>query len=371
METGPIHVTPDEAINRGLSLRVISEEAEVSSIADEWNKLCESCPESDIFQSAEYVLNWWAAYGRIHDLRVYAVRNSKSRLLGLLPAYLARQKNFRLGDHYELRFIGTQRDGSTGYFDLVAHPKDRSRVTSLILSSMLSERADWSVARLTGVPSDSPFIHRLIKEFQLSESSCDRIAHPIIELPPDWAYYLEMLDPGVRNWSQMTLEKLGFNASEELRVTPLSDGAACEKMAAGYLQFVKTHGKAKVTDADLRFWSRLLRDLISKGRAQAISLVSQDVPTATTITVRWQDTLYCLPVASKAKASETNLEAVVYLQAVKEAIKSGAKRCDFLESTKTTRDLATQTRESMSILVTRVQATEGLFSKVWTALAGR
>ncbi|MEM9137425.1 MAG: GNAT family N-acetyltransferase, partial [Cyanobacteria bacterium P01_F01_bin.42] len=335
----------------GLSLRVISEEAEVSSLAREWNELCLECPESDLFQSAEYVLNWWMVFARDHDLRVYAVRDRAAKLLGLLPAFLIRRRKFTQGDYYELRFLGSHGGLQGGYFDLLARPRDRTRVTGMIVPAMLGEGAVWRTANLKGVPTDSPFARRLMRDLGVSESSFSRVKHEIIELPPSFPLYLNTLGPDTQKLVQVACEKAGFDARTKIEVhTEKQDVAAWVER---YIKLGLGRPNSVLTSQDGTFVKRLCADLIRSDRVSAVSCVVDRKHASVLLTYRWGGTTYVDSIRTTRDKPNLDEHLALCGEAIRHVIKHGASRCDFLASNSVSKMLAPQSRETIDVLVSR------------------
>ena len=54
------------------------------ALRDDWNALLEACPEATVFQSWEWNVAWWRAFGAGHRLCLVQVWEQQ-RLVGLAP----------------------------------------------------------------------------------------------------------------------------------------------------------------------------------------------------------------------------------------------------------------------------------------------
>lgn len=323
----------------------------MSSLAHEWNTLCSDCPESDIFQSAEYILSWWAVFGRSYDLRVYSVRDASKRLIGLLPAYLIRIRKFAQSDYYELRFLGSEEHQESGYFDLIARPRDRARVTGVIVPVMLGEGTDWRSVNLRGVPADSPFARRLMKNLGVDEMSCTRRTHNIIELPPSWSLYLNTLEPGQREQLRMGSERLGFKAKTAISKHESKDSIL--GWVDKYIQLGRDLGHKSGSEKQRTFLDRLCRDLVRGGRVRAYSSVLDKDQFGVLMAFDWEGTTYLGTARTNSTELKNEVERALYVEAIQDAISAGTDRCDFLASTPLSQMLAPQTRETIDLVAER------------------
>jgi CelD/BcsL family acetyltransferase involved in cellulose biosynthesis len=122
---------------------VIIEDAEgFAALEEEWEGLYRASPLATPFQSWAWLYSWWESYGDGYGLRLIAVRDETSLLVGLLPLMLERRVGFG-----RLLFVGT---GITDQLDVLAREGWEARVAE-VGGRILRQMGSWHVADLQEV----------------------------------------------------------------------------------------------------------------------------------------------------------------------------------------------------------------------------
>ncbi len=125
-------------------LSVIADEARFQALESEWCELLSRVPGATVFCRWLWHCNWWSVYRSAGDrLHIVTVRDDDGRLVGLLPAYLKRQRFTGL---FTLMFLGTgesRRDEVvTEYLDFLVDPEHRAASLAL-LAEHLRGNGSW------------------------------------------------------------------------------------------------------------------------------------------------------------------------------------------------------------------------------------
>lgn len=349
--------------DKRLLLRVVSEDLEFARLADEWNDLAEDCPDCDFFVSWHWAHAWWIEYGNGLDLRIYTVRDNDGKLLGVLPTYLRHLTAFRWIDYYELRFIGTgvRQGPSTGYFDLIARPRDRARVTSTIIPSLLSEAAVWDLLTLDTMPAESPLTRRLPNEMPGHIFGQGRRQGALVELPPDWLMYLDCLEPEHRDGVRFARERFSFD--KNLSCTRNTEPAELNTAVKTLLRLAELRTHRSVDEKYLGFVQRVIREQDSRSFLCAYTIRRGSKPIAILLTYDWRKTTYIGEFGVAQGEDEDALFKVLASNAIEAAIDNGGARCDFLFSQlESARQMGPQIRETVTLGANRTGGRERLIN---------
>ncbi len=159
-----------EEISKGVvRLQIIKDAAGFDRLENEWNHLAHRS-NSSVYQSFAWQNQWWYRFEGNNELRVIAFRDG-SKLVGLAPMYLCREKNFGLPGRRILQLIGTTnnlRPQSTPadkfMADIIAEPAYENEVVAMFINYLqrssfefdqliLSNTGEFSVIQQNLVPA--------------------------------------------------------------------------------------------------------------------------------------------------------------------------------------------------------------------------
>ncbi len=149
----------------GISLRRISDFAELHSLAAEWTDLWLRSSATP-FQRPEWLLPWIEAF-RASELCVVEGRRG-TRLVGLAPMFIYPREGRRV-----LAPIGA---GITDYLDWLIDPPAAEEFVPAAFREL--EKAQWNVLEVLDLPSQSP----LVRQKDVHAVACDMC--PGVSLPP-------------------------------------------------------------------------------------------------------------------------------------------------------------------------------------------
>lgn len=125
----------------------------LSGIEAAWNGLLERCPGCSVFQSFPWHLCWWRAFGEPHELSVI-LAYADSRLVGIAPMMVAREKGGNGHARKQLHFIGSTNHASD-YCDFMVDP-DVPEALDALLEELGAGAGDFHRIELSHFPSHSP-----------------------------------------------------------------------------------------------------------------------------------------------------------------------------------------------------------------------
>jgi CelD/BcsL family acetyltransferase involved in cellulose biosynthesis len=152
----------DRLIHR--SVRIVSgvevQTEPLQSLESEWQELFERCPDASPFQSPDWLLPWWTAFGQSETWML--TMRSRGRLTALAPLVVQGRKAMLMGS------------GISDYLDVLAEPGVE---VSPFVSYLSRHRSHWSICEFT--PEDRPL--KAPPELAISER--DEGIFPYLELP--------------------------------------------------------------------------------------------------------------------------------------------------------------------------------------------
>ncbi len=165
------------------------------ALRDDWNALLEACPEATVFQSWEWNVAWWRAFGAGHRLCLVQVWEQQ-RLVGLAPWCLRRVPGTPLR---RLTFLGTK---VSDYLDVLAVPEQAEAVGSALFSYLDATRSydlvDWPELR------PAALLQQMLERSGPARAGWTGVWQPqeaclAVALPPTWEAYVAQLGKLRRN----------------------------------------------------------------------------------------------------------------------------------------------------------------------------
>lgn len=209
MSALPSRVPVDEDLRRSsvegaatpqkLTLRVVRDLEQLRELKPAWNSLLSEYPPASTFSTPEWLISWWQSFGKGKQLFVLTWVDSSSRLIGLAPLLISRERVSLLASLRVVRLLG---DGSndSDNLDLLIRPGFEKEFARAVVE-FLSENREWDVCLFNTMPADSLMSGPITDTLRSSrwkyfehERECSSIA-----LPESWDEYLLQLSTEDRN----------------------------------------------------------------------------------------------------------------------------------------------------------------------------
>jgi CelD/BcsL family acetyltransferase involved in cellulose biosynthesis len=193
-----------------MNLEIIQTESGLSALEQNWNPLLQRSRADTIFLTWEWISSWWECYAQAADrLHVITVRDHAGDLIGVLPFFQRKLRQFFLRRLKTLRLIG---DGSvdSDYLDLIIAHGQEDAVFDAVWRFLRDQKRTWDVLELAGVPETSPtvgWLERLVQQegFLVRKET---LPCAVSSLPDSWDEYLASLKPRFRTKVRSVLRKL-------------------------------------------------------------------------------------------------------------------------------------------------------------------
>ena len=193
-----------------MNIQVVHTEDGLRALEEEWNSLLSRSAANTIFLTWEWISSWWECYAQPRDrLYILSVRDSVDDLVGILPFFQRRERQYLLGRITTLRFIG---DGSadSDYLDLILASGREEVVLDASWRFLDSQKGTWDVLELAGTPETSPtvaWLKRLVHQERLLIRN-ETVPCAVSHLPDSWDEYVASLKPRFRTKVRSVLKKL-------------------------------------------------------------------------------------------------------------------------------------------------------------------
>ncbi len=174
------------------------ERVDVASGFDDlqWDNLVAASSDPNVFLTRTWCEAWSQYQADGGEDFLLVVRDATSRLVGLAPLVLRRNRFLGLR---ELNFMGTG-DAAPDHLDLVADQRQRPEITTAICQYLCDHRRDWDVLRLTDLRHDSLTPSILRQRFgdnylcqETNGATC-----PYLPLTGSWEEYLSQKSSNFR-----------------------------------------------------------------------------------------------------------------------------------------------------------------------------
>jgi CelD/BcsL family acetyltransferase involved in cellulose biosynthesis len=119
----------------------------LESLADEWSRLAQACPQATPFHLPEWLLPWWCNFGsgNLHCVLQWEA----GRIIGLLPSFSVRWEG-----HKQLTLVGS---GISDYLEPLVPEKSTPDFVSALLTL-----DDWGTANWQDLNHSSPWLEKIL-----------------------------------------------------------------------------------------------------------------------------------------------------------------------------------------------------------------
>lgn len=180
-----------------LSVRTCSTWDELEQFREDWNSLLLANPASSIFQTPEWLVSWWQAYGGHRNLHALMFLDSTGNVVGMALFY-SDQTSFLGLTLKTLRLVGAGSGDSDG-LDFITAPGYESGCAKAFLAWFATQK-ELQLCALDTMPQKSLVAKCLCQHTRESGMSTDSTltANFVIDLPPTWPQYVSSLESSFR-----------------------------------------------------------------------------------------------------------------------------------------------------------------------------
>jgi CelD/BcsL family acetyltransferase involved in cellulose biosynthesis len=178
---------------RMIDVRVVTSEAELALLEEDWERLQEQARVTSVFESFAWQHAWWRTYGKGRRPRILVARDAGA-VVGILPLYI----DVATVARYPVRLLRLVGTGGDTYPDDLGPILARSceEAAARALAEAVFEQRGWDVLTLTDLQPESPFVDALVAasrraRVRFRTGRSERIA--FMKLPASWDAWLASL----------------------------------------------------------------------------------------------------------------------------------------------------------------------------------
>jgi CelD/BcsL family acetyltransferase involved in cellulose biosynthesis len=316
-----------------LNVRVLDQEAELDTLAQEWEALLEQSDADTLFLTWEWVRAWWNSYKAGKSLFILEIRDGDD-LVAIVPLYRRRFRKFGLA-YTGLHLIG---DGSwdSDYLDAIARRGREQQVKQTLADFLTNGAPRYDVLFLNDVPSTSITIDSMKPlhrsrgwHWRETEAPCTQV-----ELPGDWDTYLKRLAPRMR--TKVRSLKRDLEKNFDVRYERCDDERDLDARLAGLFQLhalrwqLKGEGGVFSSPQKRRFYREIAGSFLAKGWLRFDSLAVGGRYVAHQFCVEYKSRVFLLQEGFDPQWQEHGVGNVLRAHVLRDCIERGVKAYDFL-----------------------------------------
>jgi len=329
--------------NELLTIRAVTDAAELGALREEWDQLLLGSRTGSICLTWEWVCTWWEIFGG-PGLELYVLLlRAENRLVGIAPFVVITHRERGLLKVRTLRFLGTGEpeweETASEYLDVIAAGGYEKPVADRVWSHLQSCSRQWDQIVFNDVMGDSLVISHL-KERMLQAGMRPRQiqigTRYCIDLPSSWEAYLNMLEPGTRKrfqYKRRKLEKAGH--VEERGITSPEDvGPAFKDLVRLHtMRWISRGGRGVfASERFVAFHEKLMHRLLERGMLNIRLLSFDGAAISALYNFRYGGTDYFYQAGfDTGNASRYSPGIVAHNYAIEDAIRQGMKKYDFMK----------------------------------------
>jgi len=325
------------APNEKLTMQTYENLEALEYLRPDWEALLAEYPLATTFSTLEWLLPWWRAFGGSDRLRVLALRDASSSLLGVAPLALTTLRGFPTPLHL-LRLMG---DGShdSDNLDLPVRCGYQAEFSRALLDWMERNAGDWDVCQLNTLPSQSLVGTQLLDDLRVRGWKWFIATQPqsVVELPETWESYLKGISSKERGKIGLRARRLEKKYRVKLRKCA-EEGELDHFLEALF----ELHGKhwhlrglpgTMHSSARRQFYHESARLLLARQRLEFWVLELDGKIVAAQFGFRHGDTVFSLQEGFDPAYSSDSVGYVLRSKILKQLIADRIRKYDFLAST--------------------------------------
>jgi CelD/BcsL family acetyltransferase involved in cellulose biosynthesis len=325
-----------DSVNK-LKTEVFDSLQELATLHADWESLVADFPHSTIFCTWTWLVPWWRAFAGGDQLRILAVRDRSSSLVGLAPLALTTQRAFGT----TLRILRLMGDGShdSDNLDLPVRPVWEAQFSQIIFEWMEQQSNAWDVCQLRTLPAHSPVGNRLLSLLKARGWKTFVSSRPqsVVNLPNTWEAYLKRLSSKERGKIGLRARRLEKKYRVEIR--KCTEGPELDVALKALFELHGKHWQLRGLPGTLhvperrRFYRELAGLLLACRRLEMWVLEADGKIVATQFGLRHGDTVFSLQEGFDPEYSADSVGYVLRSQVLKNLIVAGIRKYDFLGGT--------------------------------------
>jgi CelD/BcsL family acetyltransferase involved in cellulose biosynthesis len=320
----------------GLTSELISEEATLLALREEWNELLSHSKASSVFLTWEWVEAWWRTYGESRCLFVITVRDCWGKLVGVAPFYRECQKVFGCLPIWLIRFLGIGGDVSPNYLDIISEEGREQEVVGAVIDRLRSSRPAWQVIELAEITEQSPNLLHLEQEFRSSGWRVEKAIRsicPFVSLPTTWDEYLGRQSSNFRKHTKQYLRVIARDFTVAFRQVERGEDlpSKMELLAALHRDRWGRKSRSFASNRYTGFHREVARRFLMNGWLRLYFLIIDGKEVGALYCYKFDDVMSFYQSGRDKHWDRYHVGTVMFAKAIQAAIREDCAEFDFLQ----------------------------------------
>ncbi len=307
---------------------------ELAGLRTAWDELLSEYPRSSTFSTWEWLSSWWQSFGQSRELLVLALFDGHSRLFGLAPFSISKERFEGL----PLRVLRLMGDGSgdSDNLDLPVRPGFEKPFAEAICQYLRQQKQQWELCELNTLPADSPAGDLIAGHVRSERWTCFEYfsKSSAVTLPDTWEEYVSKISREDRkNLARYTERLKGRYAARIYRCAKEEDLPICLdalfRLHQGRWQSAGEPGTFSSPERRA-FYQTLSRRLFDRGWLELWVLELNGKIAAVQFAFRYRDTVFQLQEGYDHNRPSDRAGYVLRGEVLKQLITEKVHRYDFL-----------------------------------------
>ena len=319
-----------------MKINVLRTADEFEALKPQWDVLVKQSPNSSVFLTWEWQYYWWKYYAGTGDLfLITCIKNNQ--ICGIAPFYVDHKKRLRIMDDRVLRFVGTGRDTSPDYLDIIALPEDYAECSTVVIDFIFDQGKSWDTFDCQDMTETSLFQQKLTQAIESNPNLLVKQRHSQImhqELPPTWDEYRNSLSSSRRR--TINRKRNAFNKAGNLEFGYCKSPEEFDEV---FDQLVLLHTErwedksstSFQTDEYLGFHRNVIHQLDKIGSAQLTYLRLDGEYIAVNYWYIWNGTMFFFQGGFSSECQHLSPGLVLLCYSIEFAIGQGMTEIDMLK----------------------------------------
>jgi CelD/BcsL family acetyltransferase involved in cellulose biosynthesis len=325
-------LSPDQSFLGELTLQRYHEWEQIDGLSAMWDSILAENPRLTPFASQEWMLSWWAAFGK--GAPEFLVARDGQQVAGIAPLFRRSETWLGIQKLTHLRLVGTGSTDSDN-LDLVVRPRYEEAFLNTLLAD-LGRRKDWDVCSLETLPESSVTGSKLVAKL-------DQLGWPYrlsftpdwcVELPSNWEAYIDSLSPEFRPLLTRYPKRLDARYTRTLR--RCENGEDLELFLTVLFDLHQRRWRdagrpgAFASLERQQFYRLIASAFLKRGWLDFWMLELNSVPAAAQFCCHYGDTVYLLQEGFSPDYTKDRVGYALRAKILKHYLEAGVKKYDFM-----------------------------------------
>lgn len=320
-----------------LSIDCLQSETALEQIKPIWQALERRDYECTPFNTWLWLSTWWKHYARSSDELVLLVARDAGRVVAIAPLYVERARMCRVIPVKVLRFLGSGRDTSPDYLNIIALPEYRESAQLAILDH-LPTLSGWHKLYLSDVREQSSFA-RAIRQFIARQKGVALPEHHNTllqaELPRTWEAYRQGLSRKRRKQINHRQNRLDAAGESELALCATREELNEAIDALEVLHRLRWQSKGEqgafATRRYIRFHRNIITEFFAKDALWLATLRLNGTIIGVQYIFLWRGELQFFQSGYSPEHESLSPGHVLFTYVIEQGIEHGVNRIDMLK----------------------------------------